>query len=135
MLLEQAVNSSDKASILVLEDDPDILGLVSYALSNGRLETMPAATMARAREILGRIKPSLIILDCNLPDGDGMEFCTEIRLNPDLANVPILFLSARSTTQDKVLGFTLGGDDFLSKPFDVAELSARVISLLRRMSA
>jgi len=135
MPLEAAVREGATANVLILDDDPHILALVSYALSNGPLKTLPAATVSRAREILGRIKPSLIILDCNLPDGDGMEFCTEIRMNPALSGVPILFLSARDSTRDKVLGFTLGGDDFLSKPFDVAELSARVIALLRRMSA
>ena len=135
MLLDAAVRRSPTANILVLDDDPQVLALVSYALSNGPLQTMPAATVSRAREILSRVRPNLIILDCNLPDGDGMEFCTEIRMNPELARVPILFLSARSATQDKVLGFTVGGDDFLGKPFEIAELSARVIALLRRISA
>lgn len=117
------------ANILIVDDDPDIRDVLSLLLKD-KYNVIPAASGLAA---LGHIRTSpdvdLVILDVMMPEMDGIETCREIR---KLSNVPVLFLTAKSTDRDKLKAYGSGGDDFLSKPFSHAELAAKVSSLLRR---
>jgi two-component system, OmpR family, response regulator VanR len=115
--------------ILIVEDDPAIADLVEIHLQNEGFEVLRAADGRRAIEILEEREIHLVILDLTLPGLDGLEVCRTIRKKRDL---PILILSARSENMDKVLGLSTGADDYLTKPFNVLELLARIRSQLRR---
>jgi two-component system KDP operon response regulator KdpE len=115
--------------VLLIEDDLRIRHFVRLALAREGLQVMEAGRLAEARERLGSGKPDVLILDLGLPDGDGVGFIREIRQWTDL---PVLVLSARAIESDKVLALDSGADDYLGKPFGVAELLARVRALLRR---
>jgi len=116
--------------ILVVVDESNITELVAMAL---RYEGFTVSTAATGREALTKVasfKPSLVVLDVMLPDVDGLEVLR--RLGSNGKRVPIIFLTARDATEDKVHGLTLGGDDYVTKPFSVEELVARVRAVLRR---
>lgn len=121
-----------KSTVLIVDDDVDNLEVVGAAMKKAGHKVLQAVDLEQARKILKRTVPDVIILDRNLPDGDGIEFCIEIRDDADHGDVPILFLSVRDSTQEKVLGLDHGADDYLPKPFGVKELQARVVALLRR---
>ena len=121
--------------ILLVEDDPDALKLLVQTFSGPKNQLFTAATMAEAMEKLRKNRADLIILDRGLPDGDGLELCADIRKDPQYQSLPILMLTGKSETGDKVLGLKLGADDYLTKPFALAELRARVEALLRRTDA
>ncbi|MCB9383985.1 MAG: response regulator transcription factor [Bryobacterales bacterium] len=118
--------------ILVVEDDRDLCELLDYNLSRSGYQVQLAGRVADARASLEASKPDLIVLDVMLPDGDGFDFCRELRAEYGLRGVPILFLTARSQEIDKVLGLEIGGDDYITKPFSPRELLARVKAHLRR---
>jgi two-component system OmpR family response regulator len=116
--------------VLVVDDEPPIVEFVSTAL---RYEGFDVAIAEDGRSALDRIaafRPHLIVLDIMLPDVDGFEIVR--RISSEGARVPIIFLTARDATEDKVRGLTLGGDDYVTKPFSLEELVARVHSVLRR---
>ncbi|MGD0741959.1 MAG: response regulator transcription factor [Acidimicrobiales bacterium] len=118
--------------VLVVDDEPNITNLVATAL---RYEGFEVATAASGRAALGEVesnRPDLLILDVLLPDLDGFEVAR--RLRQDGRHVPILFLTAKDATEDKVRGLTLGGDDYVTKPFSLEELVARVRAVLRRVA-
>jgi DNA-binding response OmpR family regulator len=93
-----------------------------------------AETISQCREVLEKESPDLILLDVLLPDGDGLSFCEELRSQAsDAAHVPILFLSALDEKEEVIAGLKAGGDDYLSKPYDIFELVTRIESLLRRV--
>jgi len=119
--------------ILVVEDDPEIAGLVQLHLRDQGWE---AETVAEGRTALSRLAQhpyDLVVLDLMLPDLDGLEVCKAIRARP--AYCPVLMLTARSSELDRVLGLELGADDYLTKPFSVRELVARVKAIFRRGDA
>jgi two-component system OmpR family response regulator len=121
---------TDKARILVVDDEPNITELVSMAL---RYEGFEVAVAADGRSALARattFRPHLMVLDVMLPDLDGFGVLRRIRA--DGQPVSVVFLTARDATEDKVNGLTLGGDDYVTKPFSVEELEARVRAVLRR---
>jgi two-component system response regulator VicR len=118
--------------VLVVEDDRKIADLVSKNLEAAGFECGQAHDGARALEEYARLSPSLIVLDIMIPSIDGLEVARRIRSESD---VPILLLTARSSEGDKVLGFEIGADDYLTKPFSTRELVARVRALLRRTGA
>lgn len=120
------------AHILVVDDDTDVLGTVWRALSRDGHDVMLADSVAQAREHMQRRMPDLIVLDIMMPDEDGLEFCRELRRDGRYQRIPLLFLSARWRTDDIVRGLDVGGDDYLTKPFELKELNARVRALLRR---
>ncbi len=124
------------ARILVVDDEPHIAELVSLGLRYSKFEVTTAAT---GREALGEVRqsrPDLIVLDVMLPDLDGFEVARRIRETDGGADrVPVIFLTARDTTADKIAGLELGGDDYVTKPFSVEELVARVQAVLRRSVA
>ncbi len=118
--------------VLVVEDDEQVAGVLLQVLSDQQFDVEVRATLAQARSSVKKGLPDIIILDRQLPDGDGMEFCRELRRHPLNRNVPILFLTARKSTSDRVLGLDEGADDYLAKPFNPVELTARVRAILRR---
>ena len=116
--------------ILVVDDDDGIRELLTMVLRHHRFDVDVAANTLDARNLITKIAPDLIVLDVMLPDGDGIEFCQRLRAIG--IRTPVLFLTARTTTEDKVRGLTVGGDDYLTKPFSLEEFVARVHALLRR---
>ena len=118
--------------VLIVDDDPDIIRLVSYNLMQAGFEVVTAGTGRQALEIAERQPPDLIILDLMLPDVDGMEVCRSLRAHELSTHVPIIMLTARGEEIDRVIGFELGADDYVMKPFSPRELVLRVKSILRR---
>lgn len=118
-----------KQRILIVDDDENIAELISLYLTKECFETAIVYDGESALEQLGIFKPDLILLDLMLPGMDGYQVCREIRKSN---NVPIIMLSAKGETFDKVLGLELGADDYMIKPFETKELVARVKAVLRR---
>jgi two-component system phosphate regulon response regulator PhoB len=118
--------------VLIVDDDPDIARLVSYNLGQAGYETVIAATGREALRLAQEQPPGLIILDLMLPDVDGMEVCRTLRNQDSTSRIPIILLTARSEEVDRVVGFELGADDYVMKPFSPRELALRVKSILRR---
>ncbi len=116
--------------VLVVDDEANITDLVATALRYEGFETAVAHSGRAALAAFESFRPDLIVLDVMLPDLDGFEVTR--RLAADGRRVPVLFLTARDAVEDKVRGLTLGGDDYVTKPFSLAELVARVRSVLRR---
>ena len=123
--------SQQQHSILVVEDETSIASFVSAYLKNAGYAVRTASTAKAAVAELTSEAPALIVLDLNLPDGDGVELCRGIRKSSD---VPILMLTARDEDVDKIIGLEVGADDYMTKPFNPRELVARVKSVLRRTS-
>ncbi len=118
--------------ILVVDDEPDILELIRMSLAQEGYEVETAATGDEALEQLRRRRPNLVVLDLMLPDRPGTEVCKTMRSTPELADVPVIMLTARSDEVDRIVGFELGADDYVTKPFSPRELSLRVKAILRR---
>ena len=116
--------------VLVVDDESYITDLVSTALRYVGFDVQTAATGRDALAVADRFRPDLVVLDVMLPDYDGFEVTR--RLRADGVRVPIVFLTARDATEDKVNGLTIGGDDYVTKPFSLEELVARVRAVLRR---
>ena len=119
-----------RANILLVDDEDNLRSMLDAALSHHGFTVDPAANGRTAIEKALAAAPDLILLDVMMPGLDGFEVCR--RLRADGVKTPILFLTAKDTTEDTVRGLTLGGDDYLTKPFSLEELVARVNSLLRR---
>jgi DNA-binding response OmpR family regulator len=119
----------DERRILIVEDDPEIAGLIEIHLRNEGFDVLKAEDGERALRLLAEREIHLVVLDLMLPGLDGLEVCRRIRKDRDL---PVLMLSARCEDMDKILGLSTGADDYLAKPFNVLELLARVKSQLRR---
>ncbi len=119
-------------TILVVDDDPHIREVITYALEQAGMTPVEAVNGQKALDIVDQENPALIILDINMPEVDGFQFCKEIRKTSD---VPILFLSSRDEEIDRVVGLEIGGDDYVSKPFSPRELMARVNAILKRVQA
>lgn len=120
-----------QSRILVVDDEPNITDLVATALRYEGFEVDTAHDGRTALDKAVSFRPQLLVLDVMLPDLDGFEVAR--RLRQDGRRVPMLFLTARDATEDKVRGLTLGGDDYVTKPFSVEELLARVDAVLRRV--
>jgi DNA-binding response OmpR family regulator len=123
--------SQQQHAILVIEDETSIASFVAAYLRNAGYAVRTASTAQAALVELSSELPALIVLDLNLPDGDGVELCRGIRKSSD---VPILMLTARDEDVDKIIGLEVGADDYMTKPFNPRELVARVKSVLRRAS-
>ncbi|MEQ1631606.1 MAG: response regulator [Planctomycetota bacterium] len=119
--------------ILVVDDEEDLRNLLELSLRREGFETLHAASATEALELLRQARPSVVVLDLMLPDLPGTEVCRRIRANPDLANVPIIMLTARGEEIDRVVGFEVGADDYVVKAsFSVREFLLRVRAVLRR---
>src|ERR1700691_53723 len=116
--------------VLVVDDEPNIRELVEVALKFHGCAVAVSATGKDALHQVGTYEPDLMILDVMLPDMDGFEVCRALRTEGN--DVPVIFLTARDTTSDTIRGLTLGGDDYVTKPFSVEALVARVRAVLRR---
>src|SRR2546421_387815 len=122
--------------IALIEDDDDLAYTVAYNLKKeGLYEVERFATGLQALDRLAERPPDLILLDLNLPDVDGLALCREIRKHDATRLVPIIMLTARVEERDKLLGFEIGADDYITKPFSMRELLARVHAQLRRAAA
>jgi two-component system OmpR family response regulator len=116
--------------VLVVDDEPSITDLVSMALRWEQFDVRVAGNGLEALEAVESFSPDLAVLDIIMPDIDGFEVAQ--RLRNQGVKLPILFLTARDATEDKVRGLSLGGDDYMTKPFSIEELVARIRSILRR---
>ncbi len=123
------------AVIFVVDDEKDICEIVKINLEKNGYDVKTFLSAEEALKAMKSGKPDLLILDIMLGGMDGLEMCKTIRAAEDLRFVPILFLSAKSTEVDKVLGLELGADDYLTKPFSIHELVARVKAILRRTAS
>jgi two-component system OmpR family response regulator len=122
--------AAEPVRILVVDDEPNIVDVISMALRFEGFDVEAAASGADAIAAVGARQPQLIVLDVMLPDIDGFEVAR--RLASAHLAVPIIFLTARDSTDDKVHGLTVGGDDYVTKPFSLEELVARIRTILRR---
>jgi len=119
-------------TILVADDDKDIIDLVEFNLTREGFTVLAAEDGWKALETVRKKQPDVVILDWMMPEVDGLEVCRRLKQDPDTERIPIIMLTAKSDTLDKVLGLEMGADDYLTKPFHVRELVARVRALLRR---
>ncbi|MEZ5402264.1 MAG: response regulator transcription factor [Bryobacteraceae bacterium] len=119
--------------IVVIEDDPDVLTLVKYNLEREGFAVATLTSGGGAIPFCRRESPDLIVLDIMLPDADGIDICRKIRTTTDLAEVPVIFLTARATETDRIVGLEVGANDYVVKPFFVRELVARVRAQLRTL--
>lgn len=115
--------------ILIVDDDKDLSFIISEMLESYGFKVTCAGNCEEAFAFLGERKFSLILLDINLPDGSGFEICSELRR---ASAVPVIFASARTSENDRISGFDIGGDDYLPKPYSMKELLSRVNALIRR---
>ena len=119
-------------SIFVLEDDPDISRLVRHHLENEAFAVRVYPSGATILADAERQRPALFLLDIMVPGKDGLEICRTIRQTVGLSSVPVIFLTAKSSEADRILGLELGADDYIPKPFSPRELVARIKAVLRR---
>jgi len=115
---------------MIVDDEENLRSMLGAALRHHGFEVSSVADGRTALDAVGALSPDLVLLDVMLPDLDGFEVCRRLRAGGD--RTPILFLTARDATDDKVRGLTLGGDDYLQKPFSLEELVARATAVLRR---
>lgn len=117
--------------IVLIEDDSDLYALLKYNLEKEGFALAGAQTGKGAIELCRRERPDLIILDIMLPDSDGLDICKGIRAHPELAHIPVIFLTARASEADRIVGLELGANDYIVKPFFIRELIARVKTQFR----
>ena len=122
--------ATDTVRVLVVDDEPNIVDVISMALRFQGFTVETAGTGEEALSRVGSFRPHLMVLDVMLPDMEGFDVAR--RLGAQRARVPIVYLTARDATEDKIRGLTLGGDDYVTKPFSLEELVARIRSILRR---
>lgn len=115
--------------ILIIDDDKDILTIISDMLSGYGYEVTTTTSAEDAFDLLSKGSYHLLLLDINLPDSDGFEICKQLR---EVSTVPVIFASARTSEDDRVTGYSIGGDDYLPKPYSMKELLVRVQALIRR---
>lgn len=123
------------ATIMIVEDEQAISLLLKYNLEKAGYDTICIAQGNKVLAAVEKYMPSLILLDWMLPEISGLELCKIIRNNPDLKNIPIIMLTAKGQEEDKISGLSAGADDYVTKPFSVPELLARIKTNLRRVSS
>lgn len=126
------LEESRTRSVVLVEDDEDISETIKYNLEREGFRVRAAGTGEEALNLILDRPPNLILLDLNLPQMSGLELCRRLRAEATTARVPVLMLTARADESDKVLGLNLGADDYITKPFSMRELIARVRAVLRR---
>ena len=118
--------------ILIIEDEPDIRKTLEYNISREGYEVISASSLSEARQNLESSSFSLLLLDLMLPDGSGLDLFREIKQDKSKSSMPVIILTAKDDEVDKVVGFELGADDYVTKPFSVRELILRVKAVLKR---
>jgi two-component system phosphate regulon response regulator PhoB len=118
--------------ILIIEDEPDIRKTLEYNISREGYEVTCASSLSEGRQKLKSASFSLLLLDLMLPDGSGLDLCRELKQDKSLSSMPVIILTAKDDEVDKVVGFELGADDYVTKPFSVRELILRVKAVLKR---
>ncbi|MDQ6422894.1 response regulator transcription factor [Paenibacillus sp. LHD-117] len=121
----------DKTKILIIEDETAIAELLAYGLTKEGYETRTAASGAEGMREMERFRPDLLVLDWMLPDASGLDLCKKVTAS---FNIPILMVTAKSDITDKILGLEFGADDYITKPFDLREVIARIRTILRRVA-
>ncbi len=123
------------ATIMIVEDEQAIAVLLKYNLERAGYQTITVTHGNRVISAVEKHLPSLILLDWMLPEISGLDLCKILRNNPELKNIPIIMLTAKGQEEDKVVGLSAGADDYVTKPFSVPELLARIKTNLRRVSS
>jgi two-component system phosphate regulon response regulator PhoB len=118
--------------ILIIEDEPDIRKTLEYNISREGYKVVSASSLSEGKKQINSSDFSLILLDLMLPDGSGLNLCREIKSDKDKSPTPIIILTAKDDEVDKVVGFELGADDYVTKPFSVRELILRIKAILKR---
>mgnify|MGYP000695723311 FL=1 len=118
--------------ILIIEDEPDIRKTLEYNISREGYKVVSASSLSEGKEQINSSDFSLILLDLMLPDGSGLDLCREIKSDKDKSPTPIIILTAKDDEVDKVVGFELGADDYVTKPFSIRELILRIKAILKR---
>ncbi|MDC0466933.1 response regulator transcription factor [Gammaproteobacteria bacterium] len=118
--------------ILIIEDEPDIRKTLEYNISREGYKVVSASSLSEGKEQINSSDFSIILLDLMLPDGSGLDLCREIKSDKDKSSTPIIILTAKDDEVDKVVGFELGADDYVTKPFSVRELILRIKAILKR---
>ena len=118
--------------VYVVEDDEDINDLLVYNLRKEGFNAKPFLNSLEALSEIKKEKPDIILLDIMLPDIDGLDFCKSIKSDPEMEDIPIIMITAKSTEIDKIVGLELGADDYITKPFSIREVIARIRAILRR---
>lgn len=118
--------------VLVIEDEPDIRKTVEYNLTREGFEVYGCGSIKEAKKLIENPNFSIILLDLMLPDGSGLDLCREVKSDSTTQDIPIIILTAKDDEVDKVVGFELGADDYVTKPFSVRELILRVKAILKR---
>jgi DNA-binding response OmpR family regulator len=118
--------------ILIIEDEPDIRKTLEYNISREGYKVVSSSSLSEGKEQINSSDFSLILLDLMLPDGSGLDLCREIKSDKDKSSTPIIILTAKDDEVDKVVGFELGADDYVTKPFSVRELILRIKAILKR---
>ena len=121
--------------IVLIEDDSDLFSLLKYNLEKEGFAMAGSQTGKGAIDLCRRERPDLILLDIMLPDSDGLDICKGIRSHAELAHIPVIFLTARATETDRIVGLELGANDYIVKPFFVRELIARIKIQFRSQGA
>ena len=124
-----------REKILIVDDEEHIVELLDFNLKNSGYETFIATDGIEAVRIAKEEKPNLILLDLMIPGMDGFDVCKEIKKDKEMKNTSIIMLTAKGEELDKILGLELGADDYITKPFSVRELLARVKAVLRRTAS
>ncbi|MDA7600603.1 response regulator transcription factor [Gammaproteobacteria bacterium] len=118
--------------VLIVEDEPDIRKTIDYNLSKESFKVVQAESIAEGEKALAANKIDVIILDLMLPDGSGLTLCRDIKSNATTKHIPVIILTAKTEEVDRIVGFELGADDYVTKPFSVRELILRVKAILKR---
>ncbi len=118
--------------ILIVEDEPDIRKNLKYNISREGFDVITAGSLSESEEIVNSNSISLILLDLMLPDGSGLDLCKKFKSNSKTESIPIIILTAKDDEVDRVVGFELGADDYVTKPFSVRELILRIKAILKR---
>lgn len=121
--------------ILLIEDDADLYALLKYNLEREGFAVAGSQTGKGVLELCRQAQPDLILLDIMLPDSDGLDICKAVRADPELAETPVIFLTARASETDRIVGLEIGANDYVVKPFFVRELIARIKLQLRGLGA
>jgi two-component system alkaline phosphatase synthesis response regulator PhoP len=122
----------EKVTIAIVEDEPNIRSLLAYSLQSAGFGTQEYEDGEKALRGIGAATPQLVLLDLMLPGIDGMEVCRKLRANETTRGLPVIMLTARGEEFDRVLGLEIGADDYITKPFSVREVVARIRAVLRR---